>query len=57
MFNLGLLPYLFSKLFVLGVIVTVQCALLFLPLKLLDLSGIMKMPGEWLGLPHFGSCC
>lgn len=53
MFNLGLLPYLWSKLFVLGILVTAQCAFLFLPLKLLDLSGLMRMPGEWLGLSQF----
>jgi len=53
MVNLGLIPYLFSKLFVLGIIVGVQCLILFLPLKLLDLTGIMPMPGELLGIPQF----
>jgi len=52
MVNLGLMPYLVSKLFVLGVIVAVQCLLLFVPLKLLDLAGIMAMPGELVGLPQ-----
>jgi ABC-type multidrug transport system ATPase subunit/predicted component of type VI protein secretion system len=53
MVNLGLVPYLFSKLFVLGFIVSVQCLLLFLPLKLLDISGLMPMPGEMFGIPQF----
>ena len=52
MVNLGLLPYLGSKLFVLGAIVAVQCLLLFVPLKLLDLAGIMAMPGELAGAPQ-----
>ncbi len=49
MFNLGILPYLTSKLFVLGVIVTVQCFFLFVPLKIFDLAGVMSMPGEFFG--------
>ncbi|HMJ07545.1 MAG TPA: FHA domain-containing protein, partial [Pyrinomonadaceae bacterium] len=53
MFNLGVIPYLFSKLTVLGIIVTVQCLMLFVPLKILDLTGIMPMPGEMLGIPQF----
>jgi ABC transport system ATP-binding/permease protein len=53
MINLGLLPYLVSKLFVLGVIVSVQCLLVFVPLKLLDLIGLMSMPGELGGIPQF----
>ncbi|MCY7348412.1 MAG: FHA domain-containing protein [Pyrinomonadaceae bacterium] len=53
MVNLGLIPYIFSKLFVLGIIVGVQCLTLFLPLKLLDLTGLMPMPGELLGIPQF----
>ncbi|MEP7214381.1 MAG: FHA domain-containing protein [Acidobacteriota bacterium] len=53
MFNLGIVPYLFSKLFVLGIIVTVQCLMLFAPLKLFDLTGMMSMPGEMLGVPQF----
>jgi hypothetical protein len=53
MVNLGLLPYVLSKLFVLGVIVGVQCLFLFAPLKFLDLVGLMPMPGELLGIPQF----
>ena len=53
MFNLGILPYLFSKLFVLGFIVFLQCVMLFLPLKLFDLIGAMPMPGEFLGVAQF----
>jgi ABC transport system ATP-binding/permease protein len=53
MINLGLFPYLVSKLFVLGVIVSVQCLLVFVPLKLLDLIGLMSMPGELGGIPQF----
>jgi ABC-type multidrug transport system ATPase subunit/pSer/pThr/pTyr-binding forkhead associated (FHA) protein len=52
MVNLGILPYLGSKLFVIGLIVTAQCLMLFVPLKLLDLANIMSMPGEWFGLPQ-----
>ena len=52
MVNLGILPYLASKLFVLGIIVGIQCLLLFLPLKLFDLAGIMSMPGQALGIPQ-----
>jgi ABC-type multidrug transport system ATPase subunit/pSer/pThr/pTyr-binding forkhead associated (FHA) protein len=50
MVNLGILPYLGSKLFIIGFIVAVQCLLLFVPLKLLDLANIMPMPGEMYGL-------
>ena len=53
MVNLGILPYLGSKLFVLGAIVAVQCVILFVPLKLLDLVGLMPMPGMILGIPQF----
>jgi ABC-type multidrug transport system ATPase subunit len=52
-FNLGLVPYLFSKIFVLGIIVGVQCLLLFAPLKFLDITGLMPMPGELFGIPQF----
>lgn len=52
MVNLGLLPYLASKLFVIGVIVTLQCLMLFVPLKILDVAGLMPMPGELLGIPQ-----
>jgi len=47
MVNLGLLPYIMSKLFVLGFIVGLQCLFLFVPLKFLDITGIMPMPGEF----------
>jgi len=53
MVNLGLLPYVMSKLFVLGFIVGLQCLFLFVPLKFLDITGIMPMPGELLGVPQF----
>jgi hypothetical protein len=52
MVNLGILPYLGSKLFIIGMIVSFQCLLLFVPLKLLDLSGLMAMPGEVFGIPQ-----
>ena len=52
MVNLGILPYLGSKLFVIGLIVTFQCLLLFVPLKLLDLANVMAMPGELFGIPQ-----
>ncbi len=53
MVNLGILPYLGSKLFVLSAIVAIQCFLLFIPLKFLDLVGLMSMPGMFLGIPQF----
>lgn len=53
MVNLGLLPYLGSKLFILGIIVGIQCLMLFLPLKIFDLIGVMSMPGELFGIPQF----
>ena len=53
MVNLGLLPYVGSKLFVLGIIVGAQCLLLFVPLKLLDFTGLMPLPGELFGVPQF----
>jgi ABC-type multidrug transport system ATPase subunit/pSer/pThr/pTyr-binding forkhead associated (FHA) protein len=53
MVNLGLMPYVFSKLFILGIIVGIQCLLLFLPLKFFDLIGLMDMPGELRGIPQF----
>jgi ABC-type multidrug transport system ATPase subunit len=52
MVNLGLLPYVGSKIFILGIIVGLQCLLLFVPLKLLDFAGLMSMPGELLGIPQ-----
>ena len=53
MVNLGLMPYVFSKLFILGIIVGIQCLMLFLPLKFFDLVGLMDMPGELAGVPQF----
>ena len=53
MFNLGIIPYLFSKLFVLGVIVFFQCIMLYVPLKFFHLVGLMPMPGELGGVPQF----
>ncbi len=53
MFNLGVIPYLLSKLTVLGIIVAAQCFLFFVPLKVLDLAGLMFMPGELFGIPQF----
>lgn len=52
MFNLGIVPYLASKLFVLGLIVSLQCFLLFGPLKFFDVVGLMPMPGELFGIPQ-----
>ncbi|MBA2502581.1 MAG: FHA domain-containing protein [Pyrinomonadaceae bacterium] len=52
MVNLGLLPYVGSKLFVLGLIAGLQCILLFAPLKLLHFAGIMNLPGYILGVPQ-----
>jgi ABC transport system ATP-binding/permease protein len=52
MVNLGLLPYLASKLFIIGIIVTVQCLMLFVPLKIFDAAGLMAMPGELAGIPQ-----
>ncbi|MDM7922541.1 MAG: FHA domain-containing protein [Pyrinomonadaceae bacterium] len=52
MYNLGILPYVGSKFLVLGFIVTVQCLMLFVPLKVFDLVGLMSMPGELGGVPQ-----
>lgn len=52
MVNLGLLPYIGSKLFVLSLIVGIQCAFLFVPLKLLHITGLMNLPGYLLGIPQ-----
>ena len=52
MVNLGLLPYIGSKLIVLGFIVALQCLLLFVPLKIFDAVGLMRMPGEMFNLPQ-----
>src|SRR5439155_17335293 len=45
MVNLRLLPYVASKLFVLSLIVSIQCVLLFGSLKLMHYLGLMNMPG------------
>jgi ABC-type multidrug transport system ATPase subunit/predicted component of type VI protein secretion system len=52
MVNLRLLPYVGSKLFVLMLIVSFQCFLLFATLKLLDVTTLMKLPGTFGGLPQ-----
>lgn len=51
MVNLRLFPYVASKLFVLAVIVSVQCALLFATVKFFHYTGLMSLPG-WAG-PQF----
>jgi ABC-type multidrug transport system ATPase subunit/pSer/pThr/pTyr-binding forkhead associated (FHA) protein len=51
MVNLGLLPYLGSKLLVLSLIVGLQCLLLFVSLKLMRFIG-MEMPGDYAGIPQ-----
>jgi len=45
MVNLRLFPYVASKLFVLALIVFLQCALLFASLKFLHYAGLMIVPG------------
>ena len=45
MVNLRLLPYVSSKLFVLALIVSFQCLLLFGSLKFLHYAGLMNLPG------------
>jgi len=52
MVNLRLLPYVGSKLFVLMLIVSVQCILLFGTLKLLDVTDLMSLPGKFGGIPQ-----
>jgi ABC-type multidrug transport system ATPase subunit/pSer/pThr/pTyr-binding forkhead associated (FHA) protein len=51
MVNLRLLPYVGSKLFVLALIVSSQCALLFVTVKFMHYTGLMSLPG-W-ALPQF----
>jgi ABC-type multidrug transport system ATPase subunit len=46
MVNLGLLPYVGSKLLVLSVIVGLQCALLFGTLKIFHYAGMMNLPPD-----------
>ncbi len=52
MVNLRLLPYVGSKLFVLMMIVSFQCILLFGTLKLLDVTTLMDLPGKLGGVPQ-----
>jgi len=52
MVNLHLLPYVASKLFVLSLIVSFQCVLLFGSLKALHYAGVMSLPG-W-AIPQLG---
>ena len=51
MVNLRLFPYVASKLFVLALIVSVQCALLFATVKFFHYTGLMSLPG-W-AVPQF----
>src|SRR6266853_3372780 len=51
MVNLRLLPYVSSKLFVLALIVSFQCLLLFGSLKFMHYTGLMSLPG-W-AVPQF----
>lgn len=53
MVNLGILPYIGSKLLVLSLIVGFQCLLLFGTLKVFDIVGMMSMPGYVIGVPQF----
>ena len=48
MVNLGLMPYVGSKIFVLALIVTVQCLMLFGALKMMHYVGLMKFQEGWL---------
>lgn len=52
MVNLGLLPYIGSKLLVLSLIVGLQCLMLFGTLKFFDIVGLMSMPGIVVGIPQ-----
>jgi ABC-type multidrug transport system ATPase subunit/pSer/pThr/pTyr-binding forkhead associated (FHA) protein len=45
MVNLGLMPYVGSKIFVLALIVAVQCLMLFGSIKILHYVGLMSVPG------------
>src|SRR2546423_4565784 len=47
MVNLGLMPYVGSKIFVLALIVAVQCLMLFGSIKVFHYVGLMSVPG-WL---------
>jgi len=52
MVNLRLLPYIGSKVFVLMMIVSFQCLLLFGTLKLLHVTNLMNLPGQLGGVPQ-----
>ena len=52
MVNLGLLPYVGSKLLVLSLIVGLQCILLFGTLRILQAAGLMDLPGDYYGVPQ-----
>lgn len=52
MVNLGLLPYVGSKLMVLSLIVGLQCILLFGSLRVLHMTGLMQLPGDYYGIPQ-----
>ena len=52
MVNLGLLPYVGSKLGVLASIVSLQCLLLFGTLKFFTYFGWLKLPGLYGGMPQ-----
>jgi ABC transport system ATP-binding/permease protein len=52
MVNLGLLPYVGSKLLVLSLIVGLQCVLLFGFLRVFEIAGLMELPGDYYGAPQ-----
>jgi ABC transport system ATP-binding/permease protein len=52
MINLGLFSFICSKLWVLSLIVGLQCLLLFITLKGFTLLGLMKLPGIYFGFPQ-----
>jgi ABC-type multidrug transport system ATPase subunit/pSer/pThr/pTyr-binding forkhead associated (FHA) protein len=52
MVNLRLLPYVGSKVFVLTLIVSLQCLILFATLKFLDVTNLMSLPGRFGGIPQ-----
>ena len=52
MVNLGLLSYVGSKLLVLTLIVGLQCILLFGSLRVFHVTGLMKLPGDYFGVPQ-----
>jgi len=52
MFNLGLFPYVASKLTVLAVVVSIQCLLVLATLKSLHYAHLTYLPGNYGGLPQ-----